>query len=205
MEFQQRKKAVNRIRIVIGLAVVLAIGYVFISGTFSGQQETEEFSPEGGRFSVMFPSEPGFSAAPSDTLGVNVTLNTYYGQSRGIGYVVSYLDLPAEAMGAQGTEELLSAFWDSSELGPYIVEKEAYDGIVAGNLGLVRGYFIDRYNATAGGYPCRHISMMYESRHMELRYCLAGSRMYILTASDYSGEYDTERAKGFFDSFSIIQ
>lgn len=173
----------------LALAALLALSACEPSSDSAPAPSWQEFTPEGGGFSVLLPGTPG-RETQSDTssLGVIDTIRFELPcEGDPLSYGVQYTDMPPAVLGLlRSVQNLLVARQ----------RKLAYD-LDATLLGEVE-------NIVLGEYPGQHFKLELPDGSLgTYRIFYVGHRLYQLSVRTHADEVGAEEVSRFLDSFKL--
>lgn len=167
-------------------SLVAAAALLAVAGGLAAQDK--KYEARAGRYAVLFPGEP---KVESKKVG-DVTMSTAAADARGVGYMVIYADLPADAVKNAKPDDVLEN----------------------GQKGLVDSFKakVTKSQATTFGkekYPARTVSaeVVVEATTLQVRLTLvlADGRLYQVLAIGPKDAVSGAAADKFFDSFEITK
>ena len=141
------------------------------------------FSPEGGGFSVALPGQPTRRPLPHNTKAEPSPAPLYELTSGDFAYVVSYIDYPFSAEGAERDE---------------LLDKGAEAGITGAG-----GKVVSSKPISLGGHPGREVEGEVKGVAYRSRVYLVDRRLYLLIVWQRPGSAGSENAAKFFESFKL--
>lgn len=165
------------------------LSLLLVAACNTAASEPEEFSSEGGNFTVQTPIELEESSQSVETAVGPIEIHTFTAEDRNAAYVVAYSDYPAEMVAQTEPEELLDGSRDGAvqNVGGTLISEDTID--LNGNPG--RALVIDATTETG------------EEATVNANLYLFENRLYQVLVVVPKGEEGNVDVESFLSSFSV--
>ena len=169
----------------LSLAILLAAVLCHFGCSKPPVSEWKQFSPAGGGFSVLLPSDPTLEVQKAADGSEPKVYRLYPFLSNVRGMAVGFADQPKGAAGQRPATKILDESRDVS-----VVD--------------LKGKLVSETPITLQGYPGRELTVSVPNNYMvRMRIYVVGQRKYSLMIVALAKNIDSPEARKFFESFQI--